>query len=92
MSRLGVFVVPAVALSVIVVAGFIVRIHYQTLPGKQCWNCGAHRVRKSEKRAALDRLARLFLLTPSRCSRCLKRFYRFQIGRTEELPQHVQQD
>ena len=91
MSQLTIFGIPGIALFSLVVAGFILRTLYRTWLGRQCWNCGARKVRKSETLAPLDPLARLFLLVPNRCSGCLTRFYRFQIGRSEELTQRVGQ-
>ena len=46
-----------------------------------CWNCGHNRVRRSRSHCLLDTLARVGLLRPYRCEKCLHRFYCFLSGR-----------
>ena len=43
-----------------------------------CWRCGFNSVRQSQSHRRFDNLARLCLLYPYRCDKCLQRSYRFR--------------
>lgn len=71
--------IPAVLILFVLLLGLLARTFRRTHLAEHCWSCGARKVRKSETRYAFDPAARLLLLSPSRCSGCLTRFYRFRL-------------
>jgi hypothetical protein len=77
----GAAVIPLIVIFVMMIAWVVLfcRAIYRTRMGRTCWYCGAAKVRASATKHTVDAVARLSLLFPYRCSRCLKRFYRFRL-------------
>lgn len=50
----------------------------------ECGRCGFQGVRRSQPQGLLDTFARVLLLHPYRCDRCLRRFYGF---RSRQVPE-----
>lgn len=64
------------AIVLISVALLVLLLRTRALP--TCWNCGNMSVRRAHSRRVLDYFARVALLYPYRCAKCLRRFYCFR--------------
>jgi len=74
LTRVSIALAGIVSLPVLL-AIFLIAARTRALP--ICWRCGFRSVRHSQSHRMFDNFARLCLLQPYRCDKCLLRYYRF---------------
>src|SRR5277367_6461105 len=68
-------VVAILAMLVLLLMGYLLRVALRTRQLPLCWNCGASKVRRSLAQGPLDVFSTFLFLSPYRCQGCRVRFY-----------------